>query len=185
MSRWLDMFRSARVQIDTPVQLVQLGALRSRSDLTAPKNLTAPGVDGGKQASAVAAAQTALPVLDEGGYSRSDTHSDGEHVPPEHGGYERGYPGAVSALSALRSAWGDASEAVAWFASWSPPGEPFQLKPGITILDPRRWRQSIAADIAQGPSGPRARYGALQDDLRRLHAMFGGGQSGDCVTDRR
>ena len=69
--------------------------------------------------------------------------------------------------------WGDATAAVAWFASWTPPAEPFQLKPGITILDPHRWRQSIAADIAQGPSGPRARYGALQDDLRRLHELFG------------
>ncbi len=129
MSRWLDMFRSARVQIDTPVQLVHLGAVRSESDLSAPKNLTAPRADGEKQGSAVAAVQNALPVPDEGGYSRSDTHSDGEHVPPEHGGYERGYPGAVSAVSALRSAWGDAAAAVEWFGSWSPPAEPFQLKP--------------------------------------------------------
>ena len=56
-----------------------------------------------------------------------------------------------------------------------PSAEPFVLKQGITILDPRRWQQSIAADIAQGPSGPRARYVALEDDLKRLHALFGQG----------
>ena len=71
--------------------------------------------------------------------------------------------------------WGDATAAVEWFNGWSPPSGAFQLKPGITILDPQRWRQSIAADIRAGPNGPRARYGALQDDLRRLHDLFGGG----------
>ncbi|MEE9297191.1 MAG: hypothetical protein V3W34_19805 [Phycisphaerae bacterium] len=74
-------------------------------------------------------------------------------------------------VMAALAEWGDAAAAVAWFGSWCPPAEPFQLKPGITILDPRRWQKSIAADIAQGPSGPRARYGALQDDLRRLHGL--------------
>ena len=70
--------------------------------------------------------------------------------------------------------WGELAGLIEWFASWVPLAEPFQLKLGITILDPQRWRQSIAADIAQGPSGQRARYGALQDDLRRLHGLFGG-----------
>ncbi len=79
-------------------------------------------------------------------------------------------------VMAALAEWGDAAAAVAWFASWSPPAEPFVLKPGNTVLDPHRWRQSIAADIAQGPCGPRARYGALQDDLRRLHGLFGGRQ---------
>ncbi len=78
-------------------------------------------------------------------------------------------------VMAALAEWGDAAAAVAWFGSWAPTAEPFQLKPGITILDPQRWRQSIAADMAQGPSGPRARYGALQDDLRRLHKRFGRG----------
>ena len=41
MSQWLDMFREASVQIDTPVQLGQKGSVSSDSDLTAPKNLTA------------------------------------------------------------------------------------------------------------------------------------------------
>ncbi len=77
-------------------------------------------------------------------------------------------------VMAALAEWGDAAAAVAWFGSWSPPGEPFQLKPGITILDPQRWRQSIAADIGAGPNGPRARYGALQGDLRRLCGLFPG-----------
>ena len=45
MSQWLDMFREARVQIDTSVQLGQNGAVRSESELTAPKYLSAPAIE--------------------------------------------------------------------------------------------------------------------------------------------
>ena len=87
----------------------------------------------------------------------------------------------VQAEAGEAARWGEAARAVEWFLASESPAAPFQLKPGITILDPHRWRQSITADIAQGPSGPRARYGALQDDLKRLHAMFSGGR-GDTNT---
>ena len=51
-------------------------------------------------------------------------------------------------VMAALAEWGDAAAAVAWFGSWVPPAEPFVLKQGVTILDPRRWRQAIAAGIA-------------------------------------
>ena len=45
MSRWLEMFREAPVQIDTPVQLGQKGAVRSESELTAPNRANCTGID--------------------------------------------------------------------------------------------------------------------------------------------
>ena len=59
-----------------------------------------------------------------------------------------------------------------WFLTTSPPAEPFELCRGVTVLDPARWWRSIEGDIASGPNGPRARYGAVQGDLRRLHALM-------------
>ena len=45
MSRWLEMFREARAQIDTPVQLGQIGAVRSESELTAPNRPNCTGIE--------------------------------------------------------------------------------------------------------------------------------------------
>ncbi len=59
-----------------------------------------------------------------------------------------------------------------WFSATIPQAEPFELCKGVTILDPARWWQSINGDIASGPNGPRARYGAVQGDLRRLYQRF-------------
>jgi len=41
------------------------------------------------------------------------------------------------------------------------------------VSDPDRFFSSLAADIASGPNGVRARNGAIQDDLRRLRELFG------------
>ncbi len=61
-----------------------------------------------------------------------------------------------------------------WFLTTAPAAEPFELCRGVTIRDPAQWWQSIRGDIACGPNGPRARYGAVQGDLRRLHALTEG-----------
>ena len=60
-----------------------------------------------------------------------------------------------------------------WFSTTTPPAEPFELVPGVVIMDPARWWRSIEGDIASGQDGPRARYGALQGDLRKLFGLFG------------
>lgn len=49
MSRWLDMFRQAAVQIDTPVQLGQKGAVRSDNHLSAPNRPICTGMYPGKR----------------------------------------------------------------------------------------------------------------------------------------
>ena len=68
---------------------------------------------------------------------------------------------------------------IAWFRAGTPPSEPFVLRrnsmghPFVTVLNPARYWQAVGADIEAGPEGPRARYGALQGDLSRLHQLFG------------
>ncbi len=61
-----------------------------------------------------------------------------------------------------------------WFLTTGAPAKPFELCRGVTILDPARWWRSIEGDIEAGPNGPRARYGAVQGDLRRLYALMVG-----------
>ncbi len=75
--------------------------------------------------------------------------------------------------SRVASQWGDLAPIVEWILSADPPAEPFILKPAIRITNPERWWRDIAADIAAGPEGPRARHGALQDDVTRAWKMFG------------
>lgn len=48
------------------------------------------------------------------------------------------------------------------------PAAPFSPGPAATVTDHAKYLRTLQADIRRGPSGPRARYGALQDDLRRL-----------------
>ncbi len=73
----------------------------------------------------------------------------------------------------VASQWGGLASVVEWFLTVEPPAEPFILKPAIRITNPACWWRDVAADIAAGPEGPRARYGALQDDLWRAWRMFG------------
>ena len=75
---------------------------------------------------------------------------------------------------AVRESWdAETATAIKWFNASNPPTEPFPLKQGIYITDPAAYWHSIATDIAAGPGGARAHYGALQGDLRCLHERFG------------
>ncbi len=58
---------------------------------------------------------------------------------------------------------------IKWFYGTHPPTEPFELSRGVTVIRPALWWTAMRRDIAAGPNGPRARYGALQSDLRQLH----------------
>ena len=73
------------------------------------------------------------------------------------------------------SGWDEETIAlINWFSNTPPPAEPFQLYPNVWIARPERYWQALRADITAGPQGPRAHYGALQKDLRRLAVLFGG-----------
>ena len=62
---------------------------------------------------------------------------------------------------------------IAWFLRTPPPSEPFNLYPGVTVLRPDRFWESLKGDIAGGPGTARACTGAFQKDLRRLAELFG------------
>lgn len=49
----------------------------------------------------------------------------------------------------------------------------FQLYSYMKISNGPIFRQSLLNDINAGPIGPRAQYGALQADLRKVYALFG------------
>ncbi len=61
---------------------------------------------------------------------------------------------------------------IRWFLGTHPPTEPFELSKGVTVIRPALWWTATRRDIAAGPNGPRARTGALQQDLRRLAALM-------------
>jgi hypothetical protein len=48
----------------------------------------------------------------------------------------------------------------------------FTLRPGVTVNHPRRWLAQLQADVAQGLKGPRARYGAVQEDIANLRQVI-------------
>lgn len=67
----------------------------------------------------------------------------------------------------------ETARAAEWFEMVDLPTAPFDLWPWIKITDPVKYRRFLEIDIRLGPSGPRARYGSLQRELRRLYELFG------------
>ena len=64
----------------------------------------------------------------------------------------------------------EAAVLVTWFQNAGDclPVEPFDLCSGCRVIEPAQFYASLRAEIATGPTGPRARLGTLQVDLRRL-----------------
>lgn len=52
------------------------------------------------------------------------------------------------------------------------PESPFPLAPGCTVVDGRKYLAKLKLDLKAGPKSPRARYGALQDEMRSLHSLL-------------
>ena len=77
--------------------------------------------------------------------------------------------------------WGEATVAIEWFLASEPPAEAFVLRwgdrgirPAVTITDPRRFWRDLRTDIVVGAGLGRDHVGAVRNDLRRLHGLFGG-----------
>ena len=79
-------------------------------------------------------------------------------------------PEVMAAMTAQR--WGDAAIVVKWFMSSDSPAAPFVLKPAVRITDPATYWRRLRGDIAAGPGVARDTYGAVRDELKRLHAIF-------------
>jgi len=70
--------------------------------------------------------------------------------------------------------WDEATSAlVDWFLTTDLPGEPFRLRSGVEVTEPKKFYSSLRHDIEQGVEGARARTGALQEDLEGLFDLFG------------
>lgn len=52
------------------------------------------------------------------------------------------------------------------------PPAPFRVNAWTIVENPDRFLHSLQADVRRGPAGPRARYGALQRDLRALRQLL-------------
>ena len=63
---------------------------------------------------------------------------------------------------------------VDWFLTTEPPEGPFALYPHHYIARPGPYWEYVKDNLRLGPGGPRARWRALQKDLRRLAELFGG-----------
>ncbi len=68
----------------------------------------------------------------------------------------------------------ETTQLIEWFMRTPPPAQPFELCQGVTVARPDIWWASLRQDIAEGPGGPRAHYGVVQSNLKRLAKLFGG-----------
>lgn len=55
---------------------------------------------------------------------------------------------------------------IARFRALEPASEPFQLTPWAKVVDPVRYHAFLAMEIEWGPTGPRARLGSFQAELK-------------------
>ena len=68
---------------------------------------------------------------------------------------------------------GETAELIKWFLTSPPPTESFEISKGVVVLKPALWWGVMRRELVLGPQGtPRARAGALQQDLRRLAALM-------------
>ena len=63
---------------------------------------------------------------------------------------------------------------IRWFETeFQTPAEPFHLNTILYVSEPAAFVRNLKATLAQGPSGPRAMYGGIQQDLWNLRRLFG------------
>lgn len=73
----------------------------------------------------------------------------------------------------VKTTWPPEIQAIVnWFMDLAPPAESFYLEPHIRVINPVKFFATLRRKIEAGPSGPRARMGALQSDLRALQVKF-------------
>ena len=68
----------------------------------------------------------------------------------------------------------ETAKLIRWFMGTEPPSDHFELQQAVFIARPGLYWAYLRQNIADGPNCARGRTGALQDDLRRLHQLFGG-----------
>ncbi len=51
------------------------------------------------------------------------------------------------------------------------PAAPFLLYPHVTVINTAEWLKELKRDALGNMNSPRAKYGALQKDLRRIRSL--------------
>lgn len=75
----------------------------------------------------------------------------------------------VSLLKSRCTVWpADVKALLDWFIISPTQEAPFQLNRHTRVIDADLFYDALRQDIEAGPRGPRAKYGALQSDLRDL-----------------
>jgi len=75
----------------------------------------------------------------------------------------------VDAVRLLNMAWpAETKTLLEWFAAAPAKEAPFHLSACVRVLDAELFYETLRRDIERGPRGPRARTGALRDDLSKL-----------------
>ena len=148
MSKWPAAFREASISDQAET-------------LTAPKDLTARGIDREKSPYKPPLKNTVYGAVRFSGADRSVDET----------------PAAVPTANVVGSEWdAETAKLIDWFERTPPPSEPFELCRGVTVLRPETLWAYLRRDIAAGPGRGRAYYGAFQADLKRLFELFGHGQ---------
>ena len=77
-------------------------------------------------------------------------------------------------VARLLMLWGDDAGSLLLRILWHPaplPSAPFSIGPGRTVTDAAAWLARLRTDALDGPTGARARMGALQADLAALACL--------------
>ncbi len=127
-------------------------------------------------------------------YGIADAHPDIVPVPPvdraahdtDRVATEPAASPRVQAVAKDTPTWdAETTRRIAWLREATlPMDRPFRLMPGVTISDPALFFAALFFDIAEGPKGSRARYGALQGDLRRIEEWAASGYPTVAVVTR-
>lgn len=81
-------------------------------------------------------------------------------------------PVPVTSQRPVRRDWN--CQLAQWALELEPEALPkrFTLRQGCVVLDRAKFLARLQADVRRGPSGPRARFGALQADVEALRALM-------------
>jgi hypothetical protein len=79
---------------------------------------------------------------------------------------------AVALPQSKDAAWpAEVQTLIEWFRTAPTQEAPFHTNGHTKVIDAGLFYKALRRDILAGPRGPRARTGALQDDLRELHRL--------------
>jgi len=75
-------------------------------------------------------------------------------------------------IAEIARPWGNSASLAAWFLTQHPPARSFEIKPRVTILDPRKFWHALRNDLRAGPEACAGRRETIGRTLKRLYELF-------------